>query len=100
MILQLTADWTSTPDSHENRLLAKSPLSWGKNSGYQELLFAACPILCEDTATDPRLCAEMRNYFSMRGIKKFLSVPIFAEGRVRGMVTVRHAERRPYPTEG
>src|ERR1700757_232026 len=61
MILQLTADSTSTPDSHENRLLAKSPLSWGKNSGYQQLLFAACPVLCEDTAADGQLCTEMRD---------------------------------------
>ena len=99
MTLQLIADSTGTLDFDGNHLLAKTPRCWGKNSGYQELLFAACPILCEDTATDPRLCAEMRNYFSMRGIKKFLSVPIFAEGRVRGMVTVRHAERRPYQTE-
>jgi signal transduction histidine kinase len=99
MILQLTADSTSTPDSHENRLLAKSPLSWGKNSGCQELLLAACPVLCEDTATNRQLCSEMRNYFLMTGVKKFLAVPILAEGRVRGMITVRHAERPPYRTE-
>jgi signal transduction histidine kinase len=99
MILQLTADSTSTPDSHENRLLAKSPLSWGKNSGYQQLLFAACPVLCEDTAADGQLCTEMRDYFLMTGVKKFLAVPILAEGRVRGMITVGHAERSPYRTE-
>jgi signal transduction histidine kinase len=80
-------------------MLAKSPLSWGKNSGYQELVFAACPVLCEDTATDRRLCDEMRDYLLMTGVKKFLAVPILAEGRVRGMITVRHAERAPYRTE-
>jgi signal transduction histidine kinase len=32
-------------------------------------------------------------------VKKFLAVPILAEGRVRGMITVRHAERPPYRTE-
>jgi signal transduction histidine kinase len=99
MTLRLIADSTGTLDFHENRLLTNSPLSWGKNSGYQELLFAACPVLCEDTATDPRLCVEMRDYFLMTGVKKFLAVPILAEGRVRGMVTVRHAERPPYRSE-
>jgi len=99
MTLQLITDSTGTFDFHENRLLIESPLSWGKNSGYQELLFAACPVLCEDIATDPRLCGEMRDYFLMTGVKKFLAVPILAEGRVRGMITVRHAERPPYRTE-
>ena len=99
MTLQLITDSTGTFDFHENCLLTTSPLSWGKNSGYQELLFAACPILCEDTASDPRLCGEMRDYFLMTGVKKFLAVPILAEGRVRGMITVRHAERPPYRTE-
>jgi hypothetical protein len=45
MTLQLITDATGTFDFHENRLLTKGPLSWGKNSGYQELLFAACPVL-------------------------------------------------------
>ena len=97
--MQLIADSTGTLDFNENRLLIESPLSWGKNSGYQELLFTACPVLCEDTVTDPRLCGEMRDYFLMTSVKKFLAVPILAEGRVRGMITVRHAERQPYRTE-
>ena len=84
MTMQLIADSTGTLDFNENRLLIESPLSWGKNSGYQELLFTACPVLCEDTVTDPRLCGEMRDYFLMTGVKKFLAVPILAEGRVRG----------------
>ena len=99
MTMQLIADSTGTLDFNENRLLTNTPLSWGKNSGYQELLFTACPVLCEDTVTDPRLCGEMRDYFLMTSVKKFLAVPILAEGRVRGMITVRHAERQPYRTE-
>jgi predicted ATPase/signal transduction histidine kinase len=99
MTLQLIANSTDTLDFQKNGMLAKSKLSWGKNAGYQELLFAACPILCEDVATDPRFCDEMRDYFLMTGVKKFLAVPILAEGRVRGMITVRHAARPPYRTE-
>jgi PAS domain S-box-containing protein len=99
MTLQLLADSRGTLDFQENHQLAVGPLSWGKNSGYQELIFAACPILCEDVVTDPRLCREMRDYLLMTGAKKFLAVPILAEGRVRGMITVRHAARVPYRTE-
>ena len=98
MTLQLMADLRGTLDFYDDRLLPRSSLSWGKNSGYQELLFA-CPVLCEDTATDPRLCPEMRDHFLMTGVKKFLAVPIFAEGRVRGMITIRHAERPSYRAE-
>src|SRR5246500_1826022 len=99
MTLHLLADSRGTLDFQENHRLVVGPLSWGRDSGYQELIFAACPILCEDIATDPRLCSEMRDYFLMIGAKKFLAVPILAEGRVRGMVTVRHAARLPYRTE-
>jgi signal transduction histidine kinase len=41
----------------------------------------------------------MRNYFFVTGAKKFLAVPILAEGHIRGMITVCHAERAPYRTE-
>jgi signal transduction histidine kinase len=99
MTLHLLADSRGTLDFQENHRLAVGPLSWGKDSGYQELLFAASPILCEDVANDPRLCGEMRDYLLITGAKKFLAVPILAEGRVRGMVTVRHAARLPYRTE-
>jgi signal transduction histidine kinase len=99
MTLQLIADSTGTLDFHKDGIVAKSQLSWGKNAGYQELVFAACPVLCEDVATDPRLCGEMRDYFLMTGVKKFLAVPMLAEGRVRGMITVRHTERPPYRSE-
>jgi len=99
MTLHLTADSTGALDVEDNRLPIWSSLFWGKNSGCQELLFAACPVLCEDAATDGQLCGEMRDYFLMTGVKKFLAVPILAEGRVRGMITVRHAERPPYRAE-
>jgi signal transduction histidine kinase len=41
----------------------------------------------------------MRDYFLMTGVKKFLAVPILAEGRVRGMITIPHPQRPPYQTE-
>jgi signal transduction histidine kinase len=99
MTMQLVADSRGTLDFRENQRLAAGPLCWEKNAGYQELIFAACPILCEDVATDPRLCGEMRDYLLTTGAKKFLAVPILAEGRVRGMITIRHADRLPYRTE-
>jgi hypothetical protein len=78
MTLHLITDSTGTFDFHENRLLTNGPLSWGKNSGYQELLFAACPVLCEDTANDPRLCGEMRDYFLMTVSRNSLEAAKYA----------------------
>jgi GAF domain-containing protein len=100
IFLRLVANSTGPLDFDRNRLLTQSPPSWGKNSGFQELLSDACPILCEDTATDPRVNSEMRDYFFVTDTKKFLAVPILAEGHVRGMITVCHAERAPYRNRG
>jgi signal transduction histidine kinase len=65
----------------------------------QELFFAAAPIVCEDIETDFRVKNQFREYFMPKGTKKFLAVPILAGGRVKGMITVRHADRTPYRTE-
>jgi signal transduction histidine kinase len=77
----------------------KKPLSWKENSLIQELFFAAGPVVCEDVEADPRMNDQFREYFMPKGTKKFLAVPILAGGQVKGMVTVRHAERAPYRTE-
>jgi predicted ATPase/signal transduction histidine kinase len=99
ILLRLVVNAMGPLDFDRNRLLIQSPPSWGKNSGFQELLYEGCPILCEDTATDPRVSSEMRDYLSVTGAKKFLAVPILAEGHVRGMISVGHAERPSYQAE-
>ena len=98
LFLGLVVDSTGPLEFDRNRLLNLSP-SWAKSCGFQELLYDACPILCEDITTDPRVNSEIREYFLAAGIKKFLGVPTLAEGRVRGMISVRHRERPPYRTE-
>ena len=99
IFLRLVVDSTGPLEFDRHWLLKLSPPSWGNNSGFQELLCDACPILCEDIATDPRFNSEMQEYFLAIGLKKFLAVPTLAEGRVRGMISVRHGERLPYRTE-
>jgi signal transduction histidine kinase len=99
IFLRLVVDSTGLLELDRNRLLKLSPPAWGNSSGFQELLYDACPILCEDITTDPRVNSEMREYFLATGIRKFLAVPTLAEGRVRGMISVRHRERPPYRTE-
>jgi signal transduction histidine kinase len=99
IFLRLVVDSTGPSGFERSHLIKLSPPPWGNNSGFQELLYDACPILCEDIATDPRVNSEIRAYFLATGIKKFLAVPTLAEGRVRGMISVRHRDRPPYRTE-
>src|SRR5271165_1011755 len=99
LILRLVVDSVSPVDLDPEHPLIQSPQSWKENPVIQELFFGAGPIVCEDIETDPRVNDQFREYFMPKGTKKFLAVPILVGGQVRGMITVRHAERAPYRTE-
>ena len=99
LILRLVVDSVNPVGFDAEHPLIHSPRSWKENPVIQELFFAAGPIVCEDIDTDPRVNDQFREYFMPKGTKKFLAVPILVGGQVRGMITVRHAERAPYRTE-
>src|SRR6202795_226621 len=99
LILRLVVDSVSPVGFDPEHPLIQSPRSWKENPVIQELFFAAGPIVCEDIETDPRVNGQFREYFIPKGTKKFLAVPLLVGGQVRGMITVRHAERAPYRTE-
>ena len=99
LILRLVVDSVSPVGFDPEDSLIQNPRSWKKNPVIQELFFTAGPIVCEDIETDPRINDRFREYFLPKGTKKFLAVPILAGGQVKGMITVRHAQRAPYRTE-
>ena len=99
LILRLVVDSVSPVGFEPEHPLIQNPRSWKENPVIQELFFAAGPIVCEDLESDPRVNDQFREYFMPKGTKKFLAVPILVGGQVRGMITVRHAERPPYRTE-
>jgi PAS domain S-box-containing protein len=99
LILRLVVDSVSPVDLDPQHPLIQNPQSWKENPVIQELFFGAGPIVCEDIETDPRVNDQFREYFMPKGTKKFLAVPLLVGGQVRGMITVRHAERVPYRTE-
>jgi PAS domain S-box-containing protein len=99
LILRLVVDSVSSVGIDPQHPLMKDPRSWRESPVIQELFFAAAPIVCEDIGTDPRVNHQFREYFMPKETKKFLAVPILAGGRVKGMITVRHADRAPYRTE-
>jgi PAS domain S-box-containing protein len=99
LVLRPVIDSVSPIALDPNHPLMKKPLSWKENSVIQELFFAAGPVVCEDIEADRRVNDQFREYFMPKGTKKFLAVPILAGGKVKGMITVSHAERLPYRTE-
>jgi PAS domain S-box-containing protein len=99
LILRLVVDSVSPVGFDPQHPLIQNPRSWKENPLIQELFFGAGPIVCEDIETDPRVNERFREYFMPKGSKKFLAVPLLVGGQVRGMITVRHAERAPYRTE-
>jgi PAS domain S-box-containing protein len=77
----------------------KDPQAWKRSPQFQEMLFTKGPVVCDDIEHDPRLGAEFREYLMNRGRKKFLAIPMFVLGEVRGFIGIQHVERGAYRPE-
>ena len=75
----------------------KDPQAWKRS--LQEMLFTKGPVVCDDIEQDSRIGAELREYLMNRGRKKFLAIPMFVLGEVRGFIGIQHVERGPYRPE-
>jgi PAS domain S-box-containing protein len=77
----------------------KDPSMWKTNPVMQELLFTGAPVVCDDIETDPRLAGEWGDYLKRKRTKRFLAVPMFINGEVRGFVGIRHFHSGSYRPE-
>jgi PAS domain S-box-containing protein len=77
----------------------QDPLLWKRSAIAEELLFTRSPIICENVESDLRLEPALREYLKLRGVKKFMAVPLLAGGDVKGIVTIRHQDGAPYRPE-
>jgi PAS domain S-box-containing protein len=68
----------------------KDPLMWKQNPVMQELIFTGAPVVCDDIETDPRVSGDWADYLKRRRTRRFLAVPMFIGGEVRGFVGIRH----------
>ena len=75
----------------------KDPQAWKRS--LQEMLFTKGPVVCDDVEQDFRIGAELREYLMNRGRKKFLAIPMFVLGEVRGFIGIQHVERGAYRPE-
>ena len=95
--LVIEGDQQVAPDPEHP--FVKDPQAWKRSLQFQEMLFTKGPVVCDDIEQDPRLGAEFREYLMNRGRKKFLAIPMFVLGEVRGFIGIQHVERGAYRPE-
>ena len=95
--LVIEGDQQVAPDPEHP--FVKDPQAWKRSLQFQEMLFTKGPVVCDDIEQDPRLGAEFREYLMKRGRKKFLAIPMFVLGEVRGFIGIQHVERGAYRPE-
>ena len=86
------------PEDPEHPLV-KDPHGWKAILIFEEMLFTAAPVVCEETEHDARLGDAMSSYLTRKGIRKFLTVPVLVMGEVRGFIGIQHPARDPYRSE-
>ena len=85
----------SDPHASEHPFV-KNPLFWKEDGGLQELFFTGVPVAYEDVDTDPRIRNAVRAYLRSQGTRKILRLPLLLGGKVKGVITICHAQRPPY----
>src|SRR5262249_30419522 len=84
---------------HLDHPFVKDPQAWKRNLAFQEMLFTKGPVVCDDIVHDARIGVEIRDYLMKRGRRKFLAIPMFVLGEVRGFIGIQHVEGRAYRPE-
>src|SRR4029077_6363813 len=97
--LRLMIDDGQQVPSHAEHPFVKDPHAWKRNLPFQEMLFTKGPVVCDDVEHDLRFGAELREYMMKRGRKRFLAIPLFVLGEVRGFIGIQHTEERAYRPE-
>jgi len=76
--------------------IVKDPQAWKNMALLQEMLFTKSPVICDDIEHDSHLAPEFRKYLIGRGSKRFVTVPMFVSGELRGFIGIQHAEKGTY----
>jgi signal transduction histidine kinase len=84
---------------HQDHPFVKDPHLWERNLPFQEMLFTKGPVVCDDVEQDHRIGAELREYLMKRGRRRFLAIPMFVLGEVRGFIGIQHVEGGAYRAE-
>ena len=74
----------------------RNPHAWRNSAFIQEMLFTKSPAVCDDIAHDSRLNPEIREYLTRKGAKRFMTVPMFVTGEIRGFIGIQHRQQCAY----
>src|SRR5262249_54780000 len=88
--LQLVIEGDQEVAPHRDHPFVKDPQAWKTSPYLQEMFFTKGPVVCDDIKNDSRIDAEFRQYLIKRGRKKFLAIPMFVLGEVRGFIGIQH----------
>ena len=85
---------------HPDHPFVKDPHAWKKLTAFfHEMLFTKSPLVVNDIERDARISPELREYVTTRECKRFMAVPMFASGDLRGFIGIQHAEKGSYRGE-
>jgi len=97
--LRLVIDDGQQVAPHQDHPFVKDPHLWKRTLPFQEMFFTKGPVVCDDLEQDSRIGAELREYMMKRGRKRFLAIPMFVLGEVRGFIGIQHSEQGAYRGE-
>jgi PAS domain S-box-containing protein len=81
---------------HSDHPFAKDPSAWKKRPLFQELLFTKSPVVVDDIEGDARVEPEFREYLKRHRCQRFMGVPMFVSGTLRGFIGIHHSEKGSY----
>jgi PAS domain S-box-containing protein len=81
---------------HSDHPFANDPSAWKKRPLLQELLFTKSPVVVDDIETDARVEPEFREYLKRHRCQRFMAVPMFVSGELRGFIGIHHSEKGSY----
>jgi len=81
---------------HSDHPYANDPSAWKKRALFQELLFTKSPVVVDDIDGDARLEPEFREYLKRHRCQRFMAVPMFVSGELRGFIGIHHSEKGVY----
>ena len=81
---------------HSDHPFADDASGWKKRPLFQELLFTKSPIVVDDIEGDSRLEPEFREYLKRHRCQRFMAVPMFVSGELRGFIGIHHSEKGLY----
>jgi PAS domain S-box-containing protein len=81
---------------HSDHPFVDDPGAWQKRPLLQEMLFTKSPVVVDDIDGDLRLEPEFRRYLKRHRACRFMGIPMFVSGELRGLIGIHHSEKGTY----